>query len=266
MNIDPAIFSYYDEGREQDRVLQNSGPSLEHARIRELLARLLPPPPARILDVGGGPGTYAVPLAAAGYRVRLIDPIPRHVALAREAGIDAVPGEARALPEAGGTYHAALLFGPLYHLTKPGGRQAALAEAARVLVPGGLLLATAISRYSTMLLGLYKGLLTAAPHRQIIDQDLGTGQHRNPYPGDRRFFTTAYFHTPAGLEQEISDAGYTGITVYGVEGPGWLLDFDDPGWRRGMLDAARRTETEPALTGFSLNYLAAATAPGQQAS
>ncbi len=37
----------------------------------ELLGRLLPRPPAQVLDVGGGPGTYAAPLARRGYRVHL---------------------------------------------------------------------------------------------------------------------------------------------------------------------------------------------------
>jgi 2-polyprenyl-3-methyl-5-hydroxy-6-metoxy-1,4-benzoquinol methylase len=32
-----------------------------------------------VLDVGGGPGTYAVPLAEGGYQVHLVDPLPLHV-------------------------------------------------------------------------------------------------------------------------------------------------------------------------------------------
>lgn len=35
----------------------------------ELLERFLPPPPARVLDVGGGPGAYAAWLAGSGYAV-----------------------------------------------------------------------------------------------------------------------------------------------------------------------------------------------------
>jgi len=55
----------------------------------ELLDRLLPRPPARVLDVGGGPGTYAAPLARRGYQVHLVDPVPLHVEQARQvAGSD----------------------------------------------------------------------------------------------------------------------------------------------------------------------------------
>jgi 2-polyprenyl-3-methyl-5-hydroxy-6-metoxy-1,4-benzoquinol methylase len=51
----------------------------------ELLDRLLPAPLARLLDVGGGPGAYAAPLARRGYRVQLVDPVRLHVAQARQA-------------------------------------------------------------------------------------------------------------------------------------------------------------------------------------
>jgi SAM-dependent methyltransferase len=41
--------------------------------VLERLNRILPRPPARILDAGGGTGAFAVPLARAGYEVTLID-------------------------------------------------------------------------------------------------------------------------------------------------------------------------------------------------
>ena len=71
----------------------------------ELLDRLLPPPPAQLLDVGGGPGTYAAPLAGRGYRVQLVDPVRLHVEQARQAAASdpaaaftAVVGDARGCP------------------------------------------------------------------------------------------------------------------------------------------------------------------------
>jgi hypothetical protein len=54
-------------------------PALESVRSMELLDRLLPRPPAQLLDVGGGPGTYAAPLARRGYRVHLVNPVLLHV-------------------------------------------------------------------------------------------------------------------------------------------------------------------------------------------
>jgi hypothetical protein len=95
-----------------------------------------------------------------------------------------------------------------------------------------------------------------------VDQDLADGQHRNPDPAGRpQFFTTAYFHTPDGLAGEIGQAGFTGMTVYGVEGPGWPLrqQWADPRRRQHILFAARAAETQPSLIGFSHHLIAAAT-------
>ena len=93
--------------------------------------------------MGGGPGTYAAPLARRGYQVHLVDPVPLHVDQAREAAgqdpaaaFTATLGDARELPVPDGSQDAVLLFGPLYHLTEPADRGLALAEAWRVLRPG----------------------------------------------------------------------------------------------------------------------------------
>ena len=85
MVIDPAIESHYGTGYERSRLFPGGNPSLEYVRSMELLDRLLPRPPARVLDVGGGPGAYAAPLARQGYRVHLVDPVPLHVEQARQA-------------------------------------------------------------------------------------------------------------------------------------------------------------------------------------
>jgi SAM-dependent methyltransferase len=269
--IDPAIESHYGTGYERSRLFPGGRPSLEFVRSVELLERLLPAPPARVLDVGGGPGTYAAPLGRRGYRVHVVDPVPLHVDQARQAaGADpaasftAALGDARQLAEPGGSQDAVLLFGPLYHLTAPAHRQQALAEARRVLAPSGRLLAMAVCRFASLLDGLYRGWLDDPDFRPIVDQDLSDGQHRNPDPvGRPEFFTTAYFHTPDGLAQEIEQAGFTGVAVYGVEGPGWPLrqEWADPRRREQILFAARSVETQPSLIGFSDHLIAAAAKP-----
>jgi ubiquinone/menaquinone biosynthesis C-methylase UbiE len=272
--IDPAIESHYGLGGERSRLFPDRTPSLEFVRTLELLDRLLPAPPARVLDVGGGPGTYAAPLAARGYRVHLLDPVGLHVEQARQAagsgpaaaftaGLD----DARQLPVPDQSQDAVLLFGPLYHLTGAADRRQALSEARRVLRPGGRLLAMAICRFASLLDGLYRDWLDDPQFRPIVDQDLVNGQHRNPDPvGRPEFFTTAYFHTPHGLTGEIETAGFTGVACYGVEGPGWPLrtEWADPQRREQILFAARSVETEPCLMGFSQHLIASATrAQGQ---
>jgi len=61
----------------------------------------------------------------------------------------------------------------------------------------------------------------------------------------------------------LAQAGFTGVAVYGVEGPGWPLrqEWADP--RRGeqILRAARAVEAQPSLIGFSPHLIAAATRP-----
>ena len=269
--LDPAIESHYGTGYERSRLFPDGNPSLEFVRAMELLDRLLPAPPARVLDVGGGPGTYAAPLADRGYQVHLLDPVGLHVHQAREvagsggvAAFTADLGDARELSEPGESQDAVLLFGPLYHLTEAADRRQALAEARRVLRPGGQLLVMAISRFASLLDGLYQGWLDDPQFRPIVDRDLADGQHRNPDPvGRPEFFTTAYFHTPDGLTGEIEGAGFTGVASYGVEGPGWPLreEWADPRRRGQILFAARAVETEPALAGFSHHLIAVATKP-----
>jgi ubiquinone/menaquinone biosynthesis C-methylase UbiE len=267
--LDPAIESHYGTGYERSRLFPGGSASLEFVRSVELLDRLLPAPPARLLDVGGGPGTYARPLAERGYAVHLVDPVPLHVQQAREAAgsgpaaaFTAASGDARELSEPGESQDAVLLFGPLYHLTEAAQRRRALSEARRVLRPGGRLLAMAVCRFASLLDGLYRDWLDDPEFLRIVEQDLASGQHRNADPvGRPEFFTTAYFHTPAALVEEIGQAGFTGVTAYGVEGPGWPLrqEWADPRRREQILAAARAVETEPSLIGFSDHLIAAAT-------
>jgi ubiquinone/menaquinone biosynthesis C-methylase UbiE len=270
--IDPEIDSHYGTGHERSRLFPGGTPSLEFVRSMELLERLLPTPPASLLDVGGGPGTYAAPLARRGYHVHLVDPVRLHVDQAHQvaggdpaAGFTAALGDARELSEADESQDAVLLFGPLYHLTEAAHRRQALAEASRVLRPGGRLLAAAVCRFASLLDGLYRGWLDDPAFRPLVDRDLIDGQHRNPDPvGRPEFFTTAYFHTPDGLREEVEQAGFTNVAVYAVEGPGWPLreDWADPVRREQILFAARSAETEPALAGFSPHLIAAAAKPG----
>jgi ubiquinone/menaquinone biosynthesis C-methylase UbiE len=187
----------------------------------DLLERLLPGLPARVLDVGGGPGTYAAPLARRGYRVHLVDPVRWHMDQARQAagsdpaaGFTAALGDARELSEPEESQDVVMLFGPLYHLTGAADRARALSQARGVLRPGGRVLAMGVCRFASLLDWLYEGWLDDPDFRPIVDQDLADGQHRNPDPvGRPEFFTTAYFHTPDGLAAESEAAGVTGTAV-----------------------------------------------------
>ena len=261
------VAAFYAQGGEGDRF--DAGPgALEFLRTRILLERYLPPAPAIVADIGGGPGRYAIWLAERGYKVHLVDAVPLHIEQAREASrtltrgalASAEVGDARALQLADESADAVLVLGPLYHLTTQADRVRALAEARRVCRPGGVILAAAISRFASTLDGLLNGYLEDSTFAAIAEQDRLDGQHRNP-TGHPAYFTTAYFHTPPELATEFSLAGLTHEATLAVEGAGWLLaDVDarlaDGPRRQLLLGALAAVETEPALLGVSAHLLA----------
>jgi hypothetical protein len=59
------------------------------AKATEEVARLLPPPPAVVLELGFA-GIHAVPLRNGGYQVVVVEPDPEFLARARERADDAV--------------------------------------------------------------------------------------------------------------------------------------------------------------------------------
>lgn len=266
--FDPAIVEYYDRTPEETRLEQGAF-QLERERTRELLQRFLPSPPATVVDVGGAAGAYALWLAEAGYSVHLLDRTPRLVAEAGRRSASAPRplascrvGDARALDLSSGTADVVLLLGPLYHLTEAADRREALREAARVLRPGGLLFAAAISRWASALDGLARELLTDPRFAGIVEQDLRTGQHRNPTER-ADYFTTAYFHHPDELAVEVKRAGLELVGVFGIEGPGWILAdivarMADPSRREALLRVARMLETDAPIIGTSAHLLAVA--------
>jgi ubiquinone/menaquinone biosynthesis C-methylase UbiE len=227
--------------------------------------RLLPPAPARVIDVGGAAGTYSAWLAELGYEVHLIDATPRLVAKARERNVtlnkpiaSISVGDARSLAEPDGSAAAVMIMGPLYHLPSSAHRLTALREAHRVLTSSGTVFAAAISRYASALDGLARKVIDPAFLR-IRDQDLIDGQHRNP-TDTLNYFTTAYFHRPEDLRAELEEAGFSAVEVMGVEGVAWMFaDFEarwaDETLRHDILNVARALEAEPSIVGASAHLL-----------
>lgn len=113
---------------------------------RQLLEHL-PPPPATVLDVGGGAGHQSFPLAQAGYDVTLLDSSPAMLDKARQR-LARLPAEAQrrvTLVRAGGEdaaeatggerFAAVLCHGVLGYLDQPGPLVAQLCQRA---APGGV--------------------------------------------------------------------------------------------------------------------------------
>ena len=114
----------------------------------------LPPPPAAILDVGGGAGHQSFPLARAGYEVTILDPSPAMLSRAEERlaaespetreRIRLVEARGEAAPEAtGGQLFAGVLcHGVLMYVEQPDELITSLAECT---APGGVVSVMALN-------------------------------------------------------------------------------------------------------------------------
>ncbi len=271
-DVPPEVLEHYGQIDEGGRITHGLG-RLELVRTQEILRRHLPAARLEILDVGGATGVHAQWLADDGHDLHVVDLVPDHVEQVR-ARADATPasgrvtaevGDARDLPLADASVDAALVLGPMYHLTDGADRLRALAEVRRVLRPGGLLFVAAISRFASLFDGLARGYLFEPGFSAIVARDLRDGQHRNPTERPE-WFTTAYFHHPEELRGEAEQAGLDVIEIVGVEGmAGWLAQlaprFDTDEGREAILASARATETEPTLLGLSAHLIMVARTP-----
>jgi SAM-dependent methyltransferase len=260
--MEKEVLAYYNRGKEQQRL---AGPCrLELERTKQIIGRHLHGGEVMVADVGGGPGAYATWLISQGACVDLVDPVPLHVDQA-QAAMAATPDRGRALladacnvPLPDDRYDMVLLLGPLYHLTAPEDRRQALREAHRLLKRGGLVFAAACSQYAA--------LLDEVICKELSDQNMlarvltasRTGQYRNPH-GAEGEFTTAYFHEPAELQEEIQGAGFQAIQLFGLEGPFWLAAHAQELYTNRMpevLAIMNELETVPSLLGMSGHILA----------
>jgi ubiquinone/menaquinone biosynthesis C-methylase UbiE len=261
------IIAHYASVDEAQR-LEKPDSQIERLRTQELLLRYLPPPPAVILDVGGGAGAYAFWLADRGYQVHLVDGVPLHISQAEDAArqrggapIASIRlGDARQIDHPQSSVDGVLLLGPLYHLTEPSDRILALREAYRLLRPGGVLFAAGINRFASTVVALLEDFFTDPQFTPIYEQDLRSGQHRNP-TDDPRFFTTAFFHHPQELIDEVNEAGFRLETLLAVEGPARLLkDFErqwqNPSIQDKIMRIVRLVESERTLWGVSPHIMA----------
>ena len=100
--------------------------------------------PRRILEVGGGPGELAERMRdELRATVEFVDISPRMVELARARGLRARLGDVQELPFAGGGFDCAVAAWMLFHVPD---LERGLAELARVLRPGGKLVAATNGR------------------------------------------------------------------------------------------------------------------------
>jgi ubiquinone/menaquinone biosynthesis C-methylase UbiE len=243
----------------------------EFAVTLRALAEYLPPPPARVLDCGGGPGRYAIELASQGYEVTLFDLSAECLRLAEEKAAEAgvtlaayEHGTATDLSRfADESFDALLLMGPLYHLLEESERVQALREARRVLKPGGALFVAFITRQAAL-----RSAAVLEPYWPLEEPDLlelifSAGQL--PPGGAAESGFVAYFAHPREVVPLCQGQGFEVRTVLGVEGLVSMIEeqvnaLDGAAWEAWM-DLNWRVAPDPSLHGGVEHLLVVAHKP-----
>lgn len=169
--------------------------------------------PCRIVDVGGGTGGFAVPLARAGYQVTVVDPSPNALAgltrRAADAGvaaqITAIQGDTDALTQLvePGSVRLVLCHSVLEMVDSPASSLEAISA---VLAPGGAASLLVANRAGAVLARALTGHLSAAgamladPQGRVADRDTLR----------RRF-------DPESIENLIGQAGLVAEQRHGVQ-------------------------------------------------
>jgi len=216
-DIDARIQRYYGEVFDESSRLTTRSPQgpLEFRRTQEIIREHVPI--GRVVDIGGGAGVHAKALQDCGYDVELIEPVQSHVDAALAVGVSARLGDARRLPFENQSFDAAIMLGPLYHLASLADRQAALREAARIVRPGGVVLAAGLSRYVA-----FGAASLGSPIPSPIPEGWAALIADGTPPQSLRF-PAGHFHTAEELSDELEAAGLHVREVVGVEGPAGLF-------------------------------------------
>jgi S-adenosylmethionine-dependent methyltransferase len=190
-----------------------------------------------IVDVGGGTGGFAVPFAALGHRVTVVDPSPDALAAAQRRAAEvpvtltAVQGEADGLDGLVGEAAADLVIchSVLEYVDSPA---AAMAAIARVLRPGATVSVLAANMVAAVLQRALAGRYAEARH--LLEAE-GSG---TPMP--RRF-------TLSGLTALIEGAGLRAGDAHGIRVFAGLLPGAGAGADPGTADALRALEEAAAV-------------------
>lgn len=207
--------------REWDRLERHR---TEFAVTMQAFEDYLPKPDAAILDVGGGPGRYAIALARMGYQVTLLDLSQENLNMALKKAYDAgvklsgyIPGDARDLKcLTSESFDAALILGPFYHIHCQNDREKVLSEVNRILKPKGIVAAAFIIRNAVIRDTAKYDPIRIIEDGEILEEVLNTGILKMPEDSDD--FTDAYFSLPSEIIPFMKWGGFETLTMVACEG------------------------------------------------
>lgn len=265
------VRAYYDGFGEREWMrLEDPGDgALEFAITCHALTTTLPPN-ARILDIGGGPGRYAIWLAQRGHRVVLADLSPELLSIARDkierAGMgtgieEIVEADARDLSRwDDDSFDAVLSLGPFYHLPNVEERNCAAAELCRVLRPEGLAYIALMPRYTFL-----RRTLAIPDERNHLVQEhfvarlLEDGVFINDIPGR---FTHGYGVRPQEVEPFFQHFGFRTLTLLATESivpdiQRVLIELaeDDPAIYEAAFELVFSVASDPCILGMAMHLL-----------
>ena len=221
------VKNYYRNFDEKNRLQSSNSGRLEYEMTLDILDGALPAAGA-ILDLGGGAGAYAFPLAKKGYQVTLAD-ISED--LIRQAGeikdtegtknivsCDVVNATDLKIYK-DGQFDAVLLLGPLYHLTEEEERQSCIREVHRVLKPGGIVVAAFIP-YLSGSIGVFDRYFW---HPNQVNSDnlrkvFDSGRFNNLQDVG---FQEGYYATSDEIEKLFESSGFGKLQTRSIRGIGY---------------------------------------------
>lgn len=235
------IKNYYKHFDEKNRLQSDNSGKLEFLMTMSVLEKYLPAVGAKkpecaiadgaefsILDLGGGAGVYAFPLAERGYKVTLADLSETLLAQAKnKKEEDNVPNliscdqiNATDLSYSNdNSFDVVLLFGPLYHLLENSERSACIKEIHRVLKPGGKVFASFIPYLSGSIALLSR--FYWRPEQVDINtlcEVFKSGQFKNLSDSG---FQEGYYPTSEEIENLFDANGFEKIVLRSIRGFGY---------------------------------------------
>ena len=215
------VENFYDNHAEEEWTRLDRRP-IEFEIAKRFLSRFIQPGD-RILDMGGGPGRYALWLAEMGCDVTLVDLSNENITLAKkkaaaaDLSIRALQLDAR-FPDVlkGETFDHILLFGPLYHLLDEADRRKTVEANLALLKSGGTFSCTFISSYTSMLY-----YLKNEPHRILenhpyMKERIARFVANKPFRGHT--FTQVYYSKKDTARQFMQEFPLQELHFLGMEG------------------------------------------------